>query len=296
MTTAIAVPFHGTELYVVDHGGQPFTPMKPIVDGMGLAWQTQHRKIATNDTRWGITEMVIPTSGGNQAMVCMPLRKLPGWLMTIHPNKVKAERREAIIRFQNECDDVLWDYWTKGQASRQEGVKETLMPSPTLTASDQQTLSEIVDFRARDFGTLAGKAKSEIWSRVHRKFRVAKYQQLPRDQLSDAITYVMNMDIRTKAPALPSGQYDAPLSMWKLSNRKGATGWLTYSELNQVDGPMRPISTVLRGLTNGGHDVSGAQAEYDAMRLLLEYYHWRLDTIATIFRQMDGYGLNISQH
>lgn len=175
----------------------------------------------------------------------------------------------------------------------QNGLKS--LESPTLTASDQQTLSEIVDFRARDYGALTGKVKSEIWSRVHRKFRVAKYQQLPREQLSDAITYVMNMEIRTKAPAQVVANIDAPLSMWKLSNRKGATGWLTYSELNQVDGPMRPISTVLRGLKTNGHDVSGAQAEYDAMRVLLDYYHWRLDTMATIFNRLDGYGLNISQ-
>ena len=34
---AITVPFHGAELYVVEHNGQPYTPMKPIVEGMGLA-------------------------------------------------------------------------------------------------------------------------------------------------------------------------------------------------------------------------------------------------------------------
>ena len=32
----ITVPFHSAELYLVEHEGQPYTPMKPIVEGMGL--------------------------------------------------------------------------------------------------------------------------------------------------------------------------------------------------------------------------------------------------------------------
>ncbi|MFS9904411.1 phage antirepressor N-terminal domain-containing protein, partial [Salmonella enterica] len=33
---------------------------------------------------------------------------------TISPNKVKPEIRDKVIRYQEECDDVLYDYWTKG--------------------------------------------------------------------------------------------------------------------------------------------------------------------------------------
>lgn len=199
MTTAISVPFHGNTLFVVEHDNNPYTPMKPIAEGMGVSWQGQHEKLKANVDRWGIKEILIPSSGGDQAMTCMPLRKLPGWLMTIYPNKVKPEIRESIIRYQNECDDALWDYWTKGQATRQNGLKS--LESPTLTASEQQTLSEIVARRAGECADI-GKAKAEIWSRVHRKFRVAKYNQLPREQLADAIAYVMQMDI--KAPPVPA--------------------------------------------------------------------------------------------
>lgn len=212
MPNAITVPFHGNTLYVVDQQGQPFAPMKPIVEGMGLDWKSQYTKIKQRFAS-SVVEitMQLPGDTQNRAITCLSMRKLPGWLMTIHPNKVKSERREAIIRFQNECDDVLWDYWTKGQATTQNGLKS--LESPTLTASEQQTLSEIVDFRGRDFGPLMGKAKAEVWSRVHRKFRVAKYQQLPREQLSDAIAYVMSMEIRTQAPEpMPALERPAPIA------------------------------------------------------------------------------------
>ncbi|PRB84500.1 phage antirepressor N-terminal domain-containing protein [Pseudomonas sp. MYb185] len=46
------------------------------------------------------------------------MRELTAWLMTISPNKVKPELSDKIIRYQEECDNALWDYWTKGGAVR----------------------------------------------------------------------------------------------------------------------------------------------------------------------------------
>lgn len=117
LTRQIKVPFHGAELYVVEHDKQPYTPMKPIVEGIGVSWQGQHEKLSANQDRWGIKNILIPSTTGNQEMICLPLRKLPGWLMTIQPNKIKKDDvRERVIQYQNECDDVLWKYWTEGIA------------------------------------------------------------------------------------------------------------------------------------------------------------------------------------
>lgn len=118
MNNALTVPFHGNSLYVIDHNNQPYTPMRSVVEGMGLAWQSQLEKLRSNEKRWGITEIVIPSKGGEQNAICLPLRKLPGWFQSIHPNKVKPEIREKVITYQNECDDALWDYWTKEQATQ----------------------------------------------------------------------------------------------------------------------------------------------------------------------------------
>jgi len=119
MTHSITVSFHGADLYIVEHEGQPFTPMKTIVESMGLDWASQFVKFKNNAQRWGIVKITIPTLGDMQEAICLPLRKLAGWLATISPNKVRPELREKIRMYQNECDDALWDYWTKGQAKRE---------------------------------------------------------------------------------------------------------------------------------------------------------------------------------
>ncbi|CAK0754599.1 anti-repressor protein [Gammaproteobacteria bacterium] len=68
----------------------------------------------------------------------------------------------------------------------------------TLLPSEQQTLSEIVHSKVANLpDDVKGKALAEIWSRLHNKFRVAKYQQLSRTQLSEAILYVTQMALRT---------------------------------------------------------------------------------------------------
>jgi hypothetical protein len=111
----ITVPFHGNDLYVVNHNGEPYTPMRPIIDGMGLTFQGQVEKLKSRFSK-GVREIIIPTAGGPQKMLCLQLRKLAAWLATIQPNKVKPEIRDTVIQYQDECDDVLYDYWTKGTA------------------------------------------------------------------------------------------------------------------------------------------------------------------------------------
>lgn len=146
MSTAITVPFHGADLFIVEYQGQPYTPMKPIVEGMGLDWATQYRKIMTNKDRWGIVKMTIPTLGALQDAICMPLRKLAGWLMTIYPKKVKPELRDTILKYQNECDDVLWQYWTEGKVTRKAEAAPTEPPQlPCATKAQREPLIKAVD-------------------------------------------------------------------------------------------------------------------------------------------------------
>lgn len=148
MSKPIKVPFHGTTLVVVDHNGEPYTPLKPIAEGMGLAWQVQHRKLEANAARWGITMKVIPSRGGKQEAACIPLRKLAGWLMTLHPSRVKPELREKITTYQNECDDALWKYWNEGTAQRRAkpGANAlTVQPAPQERASISKELRQHIN-------------------------------------------------------------------------------------------------------------------------------------------------------
>lgn len=132
----ITVSFQGNTLFVVEHNGEAYTPMKPIVEGMGLDWKSQFVKLKQ---RFGscVVEITIQLSGDTQkrSATCMALRKLAGWLYTISPNKVRPELRDRIIQYQAECDDVLWQHWT--QAKRAEPLAcSPLIPSDAVIYSE----------------------------------------------------------------------------------------------------------------------------------------------------------------
>lgn len=114
----IPVPFYEDTVVLVGRDNEPYVAMKPIVANMGLVWAAQYVKIIE---KFGATVSEIETvaeDGRLRGMTCLPLKKLPAWLYSISPNKVKPDLREKIVRYQNECDDALWDYWTKGSATR----------------------------------------------------------------------------------------------------------------------------------------------------------------------------------
>lgn len=117
-TQLMPVPFYEDTVVLVGQDDAPYVAMKPVVSNMGLSWQGQHEKLLE---RFDSVIRVILTTGadGKQyEMVCLPLRKLPAWLYSLSPSRVKPELRDKIIRYQEECDDALWDYWTKGVATR----------------------------------------------------------------------------------------------------------------------------------------------------------------------------------
>src|SRR3972149_1005906 len=140
----ITVPFHGQTLYVIPFNDEPYTPMRPIVEGMGLSWPRQYRKLTDNPERFCVAEMATQLPGDTQerAVVCMPVRKLPGWLMTIHPRKVRPELKARILAYQNECDDVLWQYWRKANVSGSMPFTSSDSEKPPMAKVDAALLRE----------------------------------------------------------------------------------------------------------------------------------------------------------
>ncbi|WP_320728294.1 phage antirepressor N-terminal domain-containing protein [Enterobacter ludwigii] len=138
----MTVPFYGDSLYVVNHNGEPHVPMKPIVEGMGLDWKSQFRRLNQRFSK-GMVIMTIPSVGGPQKAVCLALRKLAAWLQTINPNKVRPEIRDKVIRYQEECDDVLYEYWTRGVVvnPRRMSVMEELNQACTDMKRDKNIAS-----------------------------------------------------------------------------------------------------------------------------------------------------------
>ena len=181
------VIFHGDTIFCIDYQDQPYTPVRPIVENLSLNWPSQTAKLNANKERWGVVIIATPSEGGDQQTLCIPVRKLPAFLASINPKKVRPELRPKIELYQNESDDALWSYWMNGRAER---VDTTPSADAPLTPDQQCTLQAIVRAKVealpldqQNKGTYP-----KVWSRFNNHFRIARYSQLPQSRMSAAVT------------------------------------------------------------------------------------------------------------
>lgn len=177
MDFTINVPFYGSELYVVNHDGEPYTPMKPIVDGMGMDWASQFTKMKQRFKSTVVEITMVAGDGKSRKMICLALRKLAAWLNTISPNKVRPEIRERVIRYQEECDDVLYEYWTKGKV---------VNPRKKTTVDERTPLRDAVNMLVSKKHMMY----PEAYAMIHQRFNVGSIEDLKPEQIPMAIEYV----------------------------------------------------------------------------------------------------------
>ena len=193
MSQLSPVTFHGDTIFCIDYQNQPYTPMRPIVENMGLVWAAQSVKLNANKERWSVSIIeTVAQDGNRREMLSMPVRKLPAWLNSINPKKVRPELRAKIELYQNESDDALWNYWVNGRAER---------PSPDATRPSRRTDPERKALTAI-INTWVGMAPIHYASaraQVNAHFGVASVDALTVAQVKDAIRWV-----QAKIDALPA--------------------------------------------------------------------------------------------
>ncbi|BBL75394.1 phage antirepressor N-terminal domain-containing protein [Methylomagnum ishizawai] len=124
------VNFHGQPLITFLYNGEPYAAMKPIVEGMGLQWAAQEKRIKRNpilSTCMSMMDIQMPGDDQRREVIALPLKLLNGWLFGVDVNRVKPALRETILAYQCECYDVLYRHWHREPAA----------PSPKPTHPEQ---------------------------------------------------------------------------------------------------------------------------------------------------------------
>jgi hypothetical protein len=126
------ISFHEDTLYAVvdERTGKEYVIPKPMVEMLGLDWSSQLKKFKRNQifSRCIVT-MTIPSAQGMQETVLLERRLVHAWLFSIDVNRVSLEYQEKLLRYQNECADVLDAHFS------QQGVPP---PTPVLSPLERQ--------------------------------------------------------------------------------------------------------------------------------------------------------------
>ena len=169
------ISFNNQSLITVEQNGNHYVAMKPICENIGLAWEPQVLRIKRDEVlSQGMIVMIIPTNGGNQNMICLPIEYLNGWLFGIDINRCNPEIRDTLIKYKKECYQALYDYWFNGKAERK------------TTVDDRTGLRNAVNMLVSKKGLIY----SDAYHLVHQRFNVESIEDLTLEQLPQAVEYV----------------------------------------------------------------------------------------------------------
>lgn len=107
--------------------------------------------------------------------------------------------------------DKAWDMFELLEETFFRVAGKQIQEALELTPADRSDLKALVDAKLSTCPAhLQGKARSELWARFNRHFRIAEYAQLPQEKMADARDYIITLELRAlkgvetrKTPALP---------------------------------------------------------------------------------------------
>jgi hypothetical protein len=111
-TTTIA-KINEVDILLIENG-EKRVAIKPICEALGIDVDSQRKKLNDDPILNSVTVLSTATGkdGKGYQMVTIPLKYVFGWLFRIDSRNVKEEAREALLKYQIQCYDALYNYFT----------------------------------------------------------------------------------------------------------------------------------------------------------------------------------------
>ena len=224
------VPFNGQQIITAMAAGVAYVAMKPIVENLGMSWSTQQTKLMKQISKFNCVHMnMVAADGKLRKLLCLPLKKLNGWLFSINPEKVRADIRDKLIQYQEECFTVLHDYWTKGKAEN--ARKKT-------SVDDRTPLRDAVNMLVSKKHLMY----PEAYAMIHQRFNVESIEELDASQIPQAVEYIYRVVLEgefigkqeKKANELSAKEANSLVWLWDYANRSQALFRELYPALKQI--------------------------------------------------------------
>ncbi|WP_336480140.1 phage antirepressor N-terminal domain-containing protein [Escherichia coli] len=224
------VPFNGQQIITAMAAGVAYVAMKPIVENLGMSWSTQQTKLMKQISKFNCVHMnMVAADGKLRKLLCLPLKKLNGWLFSINPEKVRADIRDKLIQYQEECFTVLHDYWTKGKAEN--ARKKT-------PVDDRTPLRDAVNMLVSKKHLMY----PEAYAMIHQRFNVESIEELDASQIPQAVEYIHRVVLEgefigkqeKKTNELSAKEANSLVWLWDYANRSQALFRELYPALKQI--------------------------------------------------------------
>jgi hypothetical protein len=149
----VDISFRNQSIQAVTQDGVVFVAMRPLVENIGIDWAGQQKKLDNQNNKFSCRHISTTGSDGKKyRMICIPLRKLNGWLFSVNPEKVRPDIRDDLIAYQEECFTTLYDYFNKGEAiNPRKAVIPALRQPPKYRYIVSMTVEDFVTGQTETF-------------------------------------------------------------------------------------------------------------------------------------------------
>lgn len=224
------VPFNGQQILTAVAAGVTYVAMRQIVENIGIDWTGQSVKLRKMKDKFNCRDIsMVAADGKLRKLLCIPLKKLNGWLFSINPEKVRADIRDKLIQYQEECFTVLHDYWTKGKAEN--ARKKT-------SVDDRTPLRDAVNMLVSKKHLMY----PEAYAMIHQRFNVESIEELDASQIPQAVEYIHRVVLEgefigkqeKKTNELSAKEANSLVWLWDYANRSQALFRELYTALKQI--------------------------------------------------------------
>lgn len=111
----IPIQFNNDTIYLIEHNGEPYTLIHPILENIGIEWTEQYTnkyiKIPKNTSYC----VVLQPKDSQDKMLCIPVKKLDEFLSKTDTWKMRRLNQNLatwkLIAYKNECVNALYVAW-----------------------------------------------------------------------------------------------------------------------------------------------------------------------------------------
>lgn len=235
------VPFNGQQILTAVAAGVTYVAMRQIVENIGIDWTGQSVKLRKMKDKFNCRDIsMVAADGKLRKLLCIPLKKLNGWLFSINPEKVRADIRDKLIQYQEECFSVLHDYWTKGHVVNPRKAKKALPGK--ITTEQQEAIKQLVMSRGQSLPKeKQAKAMITMWSSLKSHFGCS-YKEISEEQFTEALSLAARVPLEgefigkqeKKANELSAKEANSLVWLWDYANRSQALFRELYPALKQI--------------------------------------------------------------
>lgn len=224
------VPFNGQQIITAVAAGVTYVAMRQIVENIGIDWTGQFVKLRKMKDKFNCRDIsMVAADSKLRKLLCLPLKKLNGWLFSINPEKVRADIRDKLIQYQEECFTVLYDYWTKGKAEN---------PRKKTSVDERTPLRDAVNMLVSKKHLMY----PEAYAMIHQRFNVESIEELEASQIPLAVEYIHRVVLEgefigkqeKKTNELSAKEANSLVWLWDYANRSQALFRELYPAMKQI--------------------------------------------------------------